>query len=354
MEKLKNILLYAGVDRESYDRVKPNILRTNRMMIAIFSGIATVLIGIMCLLTFVLRSTAPNRTIYIAGFFGSLFLFLLFQLYAKNHSWIVLPIVYVAFSIFFLYGLFIGTITNPTQQTVTFMVMLVLMPILFIDRPIRILFAMLFFILIFIYLCFQNKTGAVLSTDVMDAVIYGILGAASGTIINHVKVRSYVLEYKLHDASRFDQLTNMNNRNSYEADMSLYPDKCQKSLTCIYIDVNGLHELNNTKGHVMGDNMLKFVAEQVRNTFGVEYTYRIGGDEFVAFAVDTEVDEISQMLEGMNEIIEKENYHVAIGYHCMDKESLVMDELIKSAESEMYRSKSRFYRESNRDRRNRN
>ena len=30
---------------------------------------------------------------------------------------------------------------------------------------------------------------------------------------------------------------------------------------CVYIDANGLHELNNERGHEAGDLMLRFVAE---------------------------------------------------------------------------------------------
>ena len=32
---------------------------------------------------------------------------------------------------------------------------------------------------------------------------------------------------------------------------------------CVYIDANGLHELNNERGHEAGDLMLRFVAESL-------------------------------------------------------------------------------------------
>jgi len=167
------------------------------------------------------------------------------------------------------------------------------------------------------------EPSGVLSTDVMDAIIYGVLGAASGGIINHIKVRSYVLEYKLQDASRIDQLTNMNNRNSFESDLGRYPSIVKESLFCIYIDVNGLHELNNSKGHLQGDIMLQFIANRMRDYFGDEYTYRIGGDEFVAFVPDTEEEKMVLRIGKLNSEIEREGYHVAIGFNAMKKETLI-------------------------------
>lgn len=341
--KLKELFFYAGVDKESYERVITDIDKSNRNIVIIFSALASAFVGIMCIITFFVDSTIQNRRVYFVGFILSIILLSLSKIYAKKNSWIIVPLVHFAFSIFFIYGIVIGTITNPSQQTVTFMVMLVFLPVLFNEIPIRAILNMVFYIAIFIFLCFKNKTGAVLSTDLMDAIIYGILGAVSGAIINHIKVRSYVLEHKLHDASRFDQLTQLNNRNSFENDLQQLPSRCSENLVCIYIDVNGLHELNNSQGHQMGDIMLQFIAEKVREFFGDKYTYRIGGDEFVIFAMDSDEDTLRARLLRLTEVIEKENYHVAVGYSILGKEKIDMDTLIKEAESEMYRSKSQYY-----------
>lgn len=52
-------------------------------------------------------------------------------------------------------------------------------------------------------------------------------------------------------------------------------------LSCIHIDVNCLHELNDTKEHQARDEMLGFVAHVLRDALGREDTYRIGEGEFV-------------------------------------------------------------------------
>ena len=57
---------------------------------------------------------------------------------------------------------------------------------------------------------------------------------------------------------------------------------------CVYIDANGLHELNNERGHEAGDLMLRFVADSLMEQFPRGSLYRVGGDEFVVFPAPVE------------------------------------------------------------------
>ena len=57
---------------------------------------------------------------------------------------------------------------------------------------------------------------------------------------------------------------------------------------CVYIDANGLHELNNERGHEAGDLMLRFVAESLMEQFPKGSLCRVGGDEFVVFPAPAE------------------------------------------------------------------
>ncbi len=49
----------------------------------------------------------------------------------------------------------------------------------------------------------------------------------------------------------------------------------------MYIDLIGLHEINNHLGHARGDVVLCELADAARAYFGDDNIYRIGGDEFV-------------------------------------------------------------------------
>ena len=277
---------------------------------------------------------------------GSAVIFVLAYCGKYNRALIYVSM-YLADCFFLMYGLVIGVITRPEEQTVTFMVLLLLLPLIFIDRPIRTNGLLLLFIIAFIIGALHTKSGAVLSVDITDAVIFGILAMASGTVVIRVKVRSYVLERQLHIMSETDQLTGLNNRNSYEWRLKGYLANCMRSICCVYIDVNGLHTLNNTKGHKTGDEMLQYIAAETQKLFGLRDTYRIGGDEYVAFVLDMDEEVIQKKIEELLQKISEKSYHIAIGYEYQTVENVDMNRLIIQAESKMYADKSEYYRKTN-------
>jgi len=90
-----------------------------------------------------------------------------------------------------------------------------------------------------------------------------------------------------------DPLTGTLNRASFYADMQQYASK----ITAIYsIDLNGLKEMNDTKGHQAGDELLKDSARMMQKALLPHcYLYRTGGDEFVILCIGLGKMQISQM-----------------------------------------------------------
>ena len=189
IQLLRNAFLYAGVDRLSFEAIRPKIRKANRTMTIVTSAFATILIALVFISSFKSEGIKQNKVVYGVGLIMSILVLVSSTTIAKKHDKFIMPLVYAAYSIYYLYGIMIGAVTDPTEKAVTFMVMLVFMPTLFIDRPIRVILVTTLYITLFVVLCFTNKTGAVLSVDVMDAVIFGILGTASGSEINHMTVQ---------------------------------------------------------------------------------------------------------------------------------------------------------------------
>lgn len=111
------------------------------------------------------------------------------------------------------------------------------------------------------------------------------------------------------------------------------------------MDVNSLHEVNDVKGHETGDQMLKFTGEEFGKCFGKEDTYRIGGDEFVAFAPDVDTEKLEKKIRELEEKTIAFGCFVSIGYETQGAEKINMHTLIKSAEEQMYSNKKAFYQQ---------
>lgn len=146
-----------------------------------------------------------------------------------------------------------------------------------------------------------------------------------------------------------DALTGLYNRNKYEEDLPKVQGCYEHSLACVYIDVNGLHELNNTKGHEAGDRMLKTVSRKIRDRFGEEYAYRIGGDEFVVFVPDQPEEVSGRLAEERIGFLKEDGYYISVGIAW--EENGAVDGLIKTAERKMYIEKKKFYEQAVNDRR---
>ena len=57
----------------------------------------------------------------------------------------------------------------------------------------------------------------------------------------------------------------------------------------------------------------KLVADELKKQFGDELTYRMGGDEYVAFAPDLSEDRLHEKVRTFSLAIEQKDYHAALG-----------------------------------------
>lgn len=136
-----------------------------------------------------------------------------------------------------------------------------------------------------------------------------------------------------------DDLTKLNNRNKYTKDIELYSNSEISNCGIIFIDMNGLKILNDTKGHSAGDKALITIANYLRQTFEERFIYRIGGDEFVIICSDIEENLFKKKIETLKKISELEKPSFSIGY--------IWKKLIPDFESELRRADKYMYREKN-------
>ena len=155
----------------------------------------------------------------------------------------------------------------------------------------------------------------------------------------HRNSQSYRLVKKMGEV---DALTGLRNRNSFQRDLELYQRFQGRSLACAYLDADGLHELNNQQGHAAGDRMLQFVAQHIQAEFGGDTTYRIGGDEFLAFALDMDPETVVRKSQAVAQAAEREGYHVSVGIQWRAGTAPV-EAVMEEAEQRMYAEKARYY-----------
>lgn len=140
-----------------------------------------------------------------------------------------------------------------------------------------------------------------------------------------------------------DELTGLRNRYGFERKINTYCKTEHKSIGCIYIDVDGLRELNTAKGHGKGDELINCVGMNILKYWGRDDTFRIAGDEFVVFCFDNDKDLLFVTVEQFRERIIKAGYSVSIGWAIRDIKDLQIEELLKAAEESMFVEKEQHY-----------
>ena len=139
-----------------------------------------------------------------------------------------------------------------------------------------------------------------------------------------------------------DALTNLFNRLKFNADIDKLAKSGEPLFTCLYVDVNGLHELNNLLGHQKGDDMLCCVADTLSKHFSDERVYRIGGDEFVVTSIKRSKNEIELAVENVRRDLSRQNYEISVGIStgsCGED----LEKIVAAAELEMRNDKAAYY-----------
>ncbi|MCR4928840.1 MAG: sensor domain-containing diguanylate cyclase [Lachnospiraceae bacterium] len=139
-----------------------------------------------------------------------------------------------------------------------------------------------------------------------------------------------------------DGLTGIRNRFCYENYLRALERMNFDSLSIIYIDADFLHELNNTEGHDAGDELIRCVAKEASNVWGIDNAFRIGGDEFVAFDYDMDRKKIMNRIDSFRRKMGEHKYSVSVGFSHTDTK-VDLQELITAAEKMMYEEKKKHH-----------
>ena len=143
-------------------------------------------------------------------------------------------------------------------------------------------------------------------------------------------------------AATTDSLTGALNRVAYKKDVAVFDEEKPTKFNCVYIDVNELHLCNNKYGHAVGDEMLVYIVNTLKEVFCDCKIYRMGGDEFLVFCQDYEHEEIKKAVEVVFDQLKPRNYHIAVGLSYREQ-NFNTEDMVKEAEVRMYEAKAKYY-----------
>jgi diguanylate cyclase (GGDEF)-like protein len=155
---------------------------------------------------------------------------------------------------------------------------------------------------------------------------------------------------RLYDLSRTDPLTRLRNRRAIEERLEAEFQRSLRygaPLSALLVDLDGLKELNDRRGHRVGDQALAALAAAIlRGSRLADVTARWGGDEFAILAPSTGRGEALRLAERVRTLAHEEAgspelITVSIGVATLDAASRFMspEALIRAADAALYEAK---------------
>jgi diguanylate cyclase (GGDEF)-like protein len=109
-----------------------------------------------------------------------------------------------------------------------------------------------------------------------------------------------------------DSLTGLYNRNKLDAilaDQLARFRRTQRPFALLMLDIDHFKTLNDTYGHVTGDEILATVAQILLQSIrSIDYAARYGGDEFIIILVETYIDQATKSAERIRAHVENLTY----------------------------------------------
>ena len=199
-----------------------------------------------------------------------------------------------------------------------------------------------------------NRLGEVSAFDDEDLRLFEMLAAHTGSTLENGRLESSLrqltdLQHKLRHQALHDPLTGMANRSLFQTSVRDALVAAGERVGVLFIDLDDFKTVNDSLGHVVGDELLRAVAGRVQECLRPgDLAARLGGDEFAVLlqgiadsrAATTVANRIVERLREPFQIMGTEIIvRASIGIATGTSGDAGGDELLRNADEAMYTAK---------------
>lgn len=195
----------------------------------------------------------------------------------------------------------------------------------------------------------DDFTAKVEKTFYMNIVITLFL-----TLIITMIVLVYVrkMHARLNNLANIDALTGLPNRRTFNDKLErllLLSKRSESSLSIVFLDVDNFKSINDSKGHDIGDKILKNLSSLLNTTVrSSDFVARWGGEEFIIMLAGTTIDNAVLIAEKLRVIIESNSalqalvdFPVTASFGVTSiEENDTVDVIFKRVDRALYQAKS--------------
>lgn len=173
-----------------------------------------------------------------------------------------------------------GTFEDPHGLTITFLLCLVVLPELIMDKPYRIILLTVTMTGIYALLDIVAKSPDIYVKDLLHVTNACLISISVSLYVMAVRIQNNNFINIAEDKAERDSLTGLYNR--YGAQKHF---KKNEPGLLMFMDLDRFKEVNDLLGHGEGDRVLQATAQALQSHFREkDLLIRLGGDEFAVFA----------------------------------------------------------------------
>lgn len=192
----------------------------------------------------------------------------------------------------------------------------------------------------------------VVLTDVTEQVLAQQEMSRVNAALYERNAMNMAMQEEMENRIRIDDMTGILNKAAMQKSVRdfLETSSSDELHAMMMIDTDNFKAVNDNLGHVFGDEVIKFVARAIKNTFRhSDYVGRIGGDEFMVFMKNTTKEVTEQRAKELNKSLcrkfEKDGKTISIscsiGIAYYPKDGIDYDALVSNADDALYQAKER-------------
>jgi diguanylate cyclase (GGDEF)-like protein len=158
----------------------------------------------------------------------------------------------------------------------------------------------------------------------------------------------------LREEARTDPKTGLANMKHFNEACGMEIDRARRfrrPLSILMADLDHLREINNTRGHLIGDHVIRRVAEALRRALReYDLAARFGGDEFAVLMPESTLRDAVAVAERVRRDVEKLTYEgangqpmpvtVSIGVAQFPRDGRTASDLLQAADRAVYQAKA--------------
>lgn len=197
------------------------------------------------------------------------------------------------------------------------------------------------------YIYYQNQNTEFIQHTMwmFTSLLFGIVG---GFILYQSKKNTFEKELELKHLATIDKLTGLYNRVKLDSILTQELNRAKRynlKIGVLLLDIDYFKNVNDTYGHLVGDEVLKGISQNIKNNIrSSDYMFRWGGEEFIVLCLEMNQTDIITFAEEIRSKV-SENKFSKVGHKTISIGATInnsndsVESIIQRADEALYEAK---------------